>query len=331
MRRFDFYQAHLDAVSRSFALCIPQLPAPFREQVALSYLLLRVLDTVEDAPFSDRLLQARQFDAFRRFLREKPSPERIEQFRGGFPAALTEGERALLADTDAFLDDAYDLQPAVRAAMFDPIDRMAEGMALYAKRPGGVRLVDLEDVVRYCCIVAGLVGELLTRLWALEGDAPPKILDAYHFGLFLQKVNILKDQAEDEAAGRFFVPDRRELLSSLRADAEGALEYLTRLPRQARGYRTFCAWSLMLGAASLAQDGARESRRLQTLALLGRTAELAQDDKALRRQFAELMPPLPELQPRPPVEKPAAETRVFRRLIATLDENELRRIGAQYG
>jgi hypothetical protein len=40
---------------------------------------------------------------------------------------------------------------------------------------------------------------------------------------------------------------------------------------------------------------------------------------------------LPELRPRPPVEKPAAETRVFRRLIASLDEEELRRIGAQYG
>ena len=329
MRRFDFYQAHLDAVSRSFALCIPQLPAPFREQVALSYLLLRVLDTVEDAPFSDRLLQARQFDAFRRFLREKPSPERIEQFRGGFPAALTEGERALLADTDAFLDDAYDLQPAVRAAMFDPIDRMAEGMALYAKRPGGVRLVDLEDVVRYCCIVAGLVGEMLTQLWALGGGAPPRMLFAYRFGLFLQKVNILKDQAEDEAAGRFLVPHRRELLASLRADAEGALSYLTSLPRSERGYRTFCAWSLMLGATSLAQlDGPRESRRAQTMALLARTGEIAQDDEALRRQFAALLPELPEVRGRPPLGKPEPAEWFVRMLGAPLHTAELVELGA---
>ena len=53
MRSGEFYQRHLDGVSRSFALCIPQLDQPFQERVALSYLLLRVLDTVEDAPFAD--------------------------------------------------------------------------------------------------------------------------------------------------------------------------------------------------------------------------------------------------------------------------------------
>ena len=52
MRSLAFYQHWLDVVSRSFALCIPQLDAPFRDHVALAYLLFRVLDTVEDAPFA---------------------------------------------------------------------------------------------------------------------------------------------------------------------------------------------------------------------------------------------------------------------------------------
>ena len=73
---------------------------------------------------------------------------------------------------------------------------------------------------------------------------------AYHFGLFLQKVNILKDQQEDEAAGRFLVPDRRALLASLRDNARGALQYILALPRGERGYRIFCAWSLMIGAVT---------------------------------------------------------------------------------
>ena len=59
---------------------------------------------------------------------------------------------------------------------------------------------------------------------------------------------------QDKAVGRFLVPDRREILASLRLDAEGALAYLTSLPERERGYRTFCAWSLMLGASALSQQ-----------------------------------------------------------------------------
>src|SRR4051812_4758993 len=329
MKPIEFYQAHLDAVSRSFALCIPQLSPPFRDQVALSYLLFRVLDTVEDAAFSDKQMQARQFETFQRFLREKPSREEIDAFGEAFPPSLSDGERSLLSDTEALIEDAHELPGPARTVILGGLDRMAQGMALYAMRPSPLRLFDLEDVNRYCCFVAGLVGELLTRLWALGGGEPPSLLQAYRFGLFLQKVNILKDQSEDEAAGRFFVPDRRELLASLRSDAEGALSYLVALPRTERGYRTFCAWSLMLGAASLAaMNGSRESRRAQTLALFGRTAEQIEDDAALRQQFTDLMPPLPESPPHATVAKPESETRVLRHVLAALGQEELSALGA---
>jgi len=328
MRSPEFYQRHLDAVSRTFAVCIPQLDPPFRERVALSYLLLRVLDTVEDAPFADRLLQQRLFNSFRQFLQNRPSPAQVETFRSGFPAGLSDGERTLLADTEAFLEDAWELPEEGREVVFSAIDRMALGMAAYARRPVPLRLLDVEDVCRYCSIVAGLVGELLTRLWSLGGGTPPRMLLAYRFGLFLQKVNILKDQAEDEAAGRFLVPDRRDLLASLRADGKGALSYLTSLPRAERGYRTFCAWSLMLGAAALGQlDGPRQSRRAETLALLARTAEIAQDDDALRRQFAELLPDLPEVRRRAPLGKPEASDWIVRMLDAPLRTEELIELG----
>src|SRR5918912_265218 len=224
----DFYRGPLAAVGRSFALCRPRPPPPFREQVALAYLLLRVLDTVEDASFPDKLHQQRQFTAFRKFLVKPPAPAQIESFISSFPDGITDGERKLLADTGAFLEDAYGLPAVARGIMFSGIDRMAAGMAAYARRPT-LRLLDLEDVTRYCCIVAGLVGEMLTRLWALGGRTPPRMLHAYRFGLFLQKVNILKDQPEDEAVHRYFVPVRRAILASLRADSEGALSYLTSL------------------------------------------------------------------------------------------------------
>lgn len=330
MRSQDFYQRHLDAVSRSFALCIPQLTSPFRDRVALAYLLLRVLDTVEDAPFTDRDLQQRQFDAFRQLLRTPATAGDVDRFLAAFPQGLTEAERGLLADTSALLDDAWELPTEAREAMFSAIDRMAQGMAGYAKR-SPLRLHDLQDVTRYCCFVAGLVGELLTRLYALGGEPPPQMLSAYRFGLFLQKVNILKDQAEDEAAGRYLVPDRRELLASLGKDAQGALGYVASLPREERGYRTFCAWSLLLGASSPALvDGPlakRASQRPQTIALLQRAADIVHDDEALKRLFFELLPPLPEVAPRPAPHNPESAERFVRTLAAPLSETELFELG----
>jgi phytoene/squalene synthetase len=329
MRSEEFYQRHLDAVSRTFALCIPRLDPPFREQVALSYLLLRVLDTVEDAPFSDRFAQQRQFNEMRKFLRERPTVAQIDAFRSGFPEGMSEGERNLLSDAEAFFEDAYELDPAAREVVFSGVDRMALGMAAYARRPAPLRLLDVEDVCRYCCFVAGLVGEMLTRLWEVRGGSPPRMLSAYRFGLFLQKVNILKDQPEDEAAGRFLVPDKREILASLRRDSQGALSYLTSLPRAERGYRTFCAWSLMLGASALGQlDAPRKSRRAQTMALLAQTAEIAQDDEALRRQFAELLPEIPDVAARPPLPKPEPAEWFVRTLSAPLRPDELVELGA---
>jgi phytoene/squalene synthetase len=330
MRSPEFYQRHLDAVSRSFALCIPQLDPPFRDRVALSYLLLRVLDTVEDAPFADRLLQQRLFTTFQKFLQKRPSSAEVEAFRASFPP-VSDGEGALLADTEAFIEDAHELPAPARKIVLGATARMAQGMAGYARRDLPLRLVDVEDVSRYCCFVAGLVGELLTRLWALRGGKPPAMLSAYRFGLFLQKVNILKDQAEDEALGRFLVPDRRELLASLRSDAAGALAYLTALPREERGYRIFCAWSLMLGAAALAQlDSPRESRRAETAKLLARIAEIAQDDEALRRQFMALLPGLPEPHSQV-VEKPESAGWLVRTLNAPLSIEELIELGALSG
>jgi phytoene/squalene synthetase len=329
MQSQEFYQRHLDAVSRSFALCIPQLDSPFRERVALSYLLLRVLDTVEDASFADPLLQQREFNVFRQFLVEPPTRGQVDAFRAAFPASLTEGEKDLLADTELFLNDAHEVPVRARKVMFSAIDRMAQGMAAYARRPSPLRLLDAEDVSRYCCIVAGLVGEMLTRLWALGGETPPRMLSAYQFGCFLQKVNILKDQAEDESVGRFLVPDRRQILASLRADAAGALSYLTSLPRSERGYRIFCAWSLMLGASALGlMDGPRESHRAQTLGLLDQVAEIAQDDQALRSQFAELLPDRPEERRRPPLSKPEPREWFVRMLRAPLSEDDLAELGA---
>jgi squalene-hopene/tetraprenyl-beta-curcumene cyclase len=327
-RPWSYYQHWLDEVSRSFALCIPQLEPPLRDQVALAYLLFRVLDTIEDAPFAESATQQLQFERLRAFLRTRPSPADIDAFVAAFPPGVTDAERALLHETHVLLEQARALPSSARAVTFRALDRMALGMAAYTRRPGPFQLLDGEDVSRYCCFVAGVVGEMLTRLWALDRAAqPPRTANAYHFGLFLQKVNILKDQAEDEAAGRFLVPDRTELLASLGRDARGALGYLHAIPCGDR-YRVFCAWSLMLGAVTIAQlDGPKRSHRDEVREMLARTSAIIDDDYELARQFVELMPTFAEVTDRVPRPKPESLDWFRRTLAAPLSDAELRELG----
>jgi len=258
-----------------------------------------------------------------------PAKADVNAFVAAFPAELVERDRRLLVHTSALLEDVHGLPEAVRTTILRTTDRMAEGMAAYTRRASRLRLLDVEDVARYCCFVAGLVGGMLTELWAHGNpEPPPSLVLAYHFGLFLQKVNILKDQREDEAAGRFLVPDRAELLASLGRDAHGALEYLKALPRRDRGYRTFCAWCLMMGAATIAQlDEPKRSHRAATADLLARTAAVVNDNAALVRQFTELMPSLPALALRAPLAKPES-IEWFREALPTrFDDAELERLG----
>src|SRR5262249_24043550 len=46
----SFIVEHLKGVSRTYAIVIPMLPRGLDEAVGLAYLLMRIVDTVEDAP-----------------------------------------------------------------------------------------------------------------------------------------------------------------------------------------------------------------------------------------------------------------------------------------
>lgn len=253
----DFYQTHLDRVSRSFAFCIAQLEGDFRDWTSLSYLLCRLLDTVEDAPWENTESQSQAYAHFLQFLEQMPDEGSLRLWIASFPAHLPEGERHLIAEAGGCFGRFHALSPGIRAKMRGPILNMYRGMRFFSerKRGEGIRLGSLREVNQYCFFVAGVVGELLTSLWSGASGlavSAGQTLDAHHFGLFLQKVNLLKDQREDERQGRHLVaPSREELLASMRANAEGAIRYILSLPKKDQGYRIFCAWSLFLGLSSL--------------------------------------------------------------------------------
>jgi phytoene/squalene synthetase len=306
---------HLDRVSRSFALCIRQLQEPMRSWTGLAYLLFRLLDTVEDALWLEPASQMRAFDALEGFLQAPPSRRAAQTWAQTFPAAIDAGEAELLQDSHSLLVAVHALPTAVLSALRRVALTMSCGMRHYARawtEQGSLVLADLEDVNRYCYFVAGVVGELLTDLFAQAQPnfaIPPRLwTDAQHFGLFLQKVNLLKDQRKDEGERRFLVPDRGQLLGSLPQHAQGALRYLTALPQDAQAFRTFCAWSVFLGAASLPHieadhtaDEPHKISRAQTQALLQQIAAIATDNAALTAAMDTAL----TLLPKPRSTKPA--------------------------
>lgn len=314
MQEIDFYQKHLDQVSRSFAFCIQKLEPPFRQWVSLSYLLCRVLDTIEDSPWNSAALQDRHYQDFNSFMSDLPPRESVSRWASLFPESIPESEKLLLQECFLLFEDLHHLPPEARSILQTTVGKMYLGMQHYSRRSAGgnLRLTDLTDVNRYCYFVAGVVGELLSELYLVyrpEFEAPSDFhVNSLHFGLFLQKVNLLKDQRTDELEGRFLVPDRKLLMASLRENARGALDYLKQLPESEKGYRTFCGWSLFLGAASIPwmqrsfeeQDATKIPRAL-TQELLSAVEEIIQKNASLEESFAEYEPLLPQMEiPRVP-------------------------------
>ncbi|MDR3606311.1 MAG: squalene/phytoene synthase family protein [Oligoflexia bacterium] len=307
MQSIEFYQAHLDRVSRSFAFCIRTLDAPMRPWVSLSYLMCRVLDTIEDSIWTDLKARDAVYAEFEAFMAALPATNAVQLWAKKFPETIPEREELLLGDAHLLFKDLHALPAGAKASIQQTVMAMYRGMRHYANDSGSsLKLKDLVDVNRYCYFVAGVVGELLSRL-ILEArkdfkPGPEFMKNAFHFGLFLQKVNLLKDQRGDEREGRYLVPDREVLMASLRENAIGAVEYIAALPVDERGYRTFCAWSLFLGAASLpfiqqayeADDGSKIPRSV-TEDLLKAVAEIAQNNTELREALAEYLPQLPRM------------------------------------
>lgn len=253
----QFYQKHLNQVSRSFALCIAKLETPLKAWVGLTYLICRILDTVEDSYWEIAHQQLSKFEGFDRFLLSRPTDEEIQAWSADFPQDIKAGELQLIQDSKTIFHDLHEAPPGVRAIIQQLVSSMSLGMKHFLKRKESNRMTlkTMPEVNQYCFFVAGVVGEALAKLVDLVEPkfklVRSRIKDAHHFGLFLQKVNLLKDQLGDENEGRFLVPSRQDVLTSLKDNAEGAIRFLEAVPLAQREFRLFCAWSLFLGFESL--------------------------------------------------------------------------------
>lgn len=280
----------LPRVSRTFALSIARLKEPLKGSVCVSYLLCRILDTVEDAPGLKTSQRERLIQPLLLHLRgEAPCPAGYgPQTAESLHTRASEAHLDLVRSASDVLSAYADCDEEDRLAVARWVTEMGRGMVAFSERMGGgkgvlKRLPTLAALDRYCYYIAGTVGYLLTDLAFLHVPDVDRLLfyrlqaDAEDFGLGLQKVNIVKDLAEDYRRGWCFVPDEclkaagaepQDFLDPRRGEAvtrallpvlcsavrhlERAFRYLERFPLEEKEFRFFLATSLFFALETLA-------------------------------------------------------------------------------
>ena len=194
----------LDMSSRSFSAVILELHPELLVPVAVFYLILRALDTIED----DMTLPLKEKEPLLRNFYDKTEVEGWS-FDGSGP---DEKDRDVLVKYANVGEEFRKMKPAYREILKDIARKMGNGMADYAKKAEqdmhGVNTI--KDYDLYCHYVAGLVGNGLTRLFVESKFGNPALLERPHLqesmGLFLQKTNIIRDVREDFDDQRRFWP-----------------------------------------------------------------------------------------------------------------------------
>ncbi|HHH28434.1 MAG TPA: NAD-dependent epimerase/dehydratase family protein [Polyangiaceae bacterium] len=284
---WQFCDAMLPKVSRTFALSIMALPSSMRAAVRLAYLLCRAVDTIEDDAVVKGAARERLYDEFDRLMaNDERDPSDFESMCAEVELGKGTDDQILCEGAGSIFRCFRSLDPKQRAAIRPHVEEMSRGMREFTRRAdavGKLRLRDLEELERYCYFVAGTVGKLLTALFELEVPGlPSHILTplrarAVSFGLGLQIVNIVKDVAEDHMRGDCFLPEQlaegegitldtillpenreaglrvvRAVCARAREHLQSAEEYTLLWPaEEAESVRLFCVVPLVLALATL--------------------------------------------------------------------------------
>lgn len=319
-----FQERVLPGVSRTFALTIPQLPPALRTAIGNAYLLCRLADTIEDAAELQASTKQDRFTLLVRALEEPDAARRLSAVLETEVATATHAERELVAGAEQVFRVLWSLPAEQQTPVQRCLRIMADGMSRFEplKSPGG--LATCTDFRDYCYCVAGVVGEMLTDLFALHEPAVAAArarlrCRAVAFGQGLQMTNILKDIWEDHERGVCWLPQDifarhghplaadgprhtapafhaglRELIGVAHGQLRRALRYTLDIPSSQPGMRRFCTWAIGMALETLhniharpdftAADQVRISRGRVRL-IIGTCNAAVRHDRLLRTAF----------------------------------------------
>jgi farnesyl-diphosphate farnesyltransferase len=267
---------YLGRVSRSFSLAIPLLDQGLREIIGLGYIILRMLDSIEDASLEPKI-RKELYTNFLLFLSKVDVPVEVcELFSKQKWEGITEEEKELFTTDNLVkiikyfwsIDKYY--QDIIRSC----VQEMMLGMKKFtwdnekifvssSPMKKSLRSQGLYD--EYCYYVAGTVGIMLTKICIYYYRSNLKFTKSLlnkslGFSRVLQKVNIIKDWKKDIQKGYCFLPavffkkikNLEEIKINLSAaikditkDFSLAKKYLESLPREFVGFEKFCLMALL--------------------------------------------------------------------------------------
>ena len=262
-----YQKAILSSVSRTFALTIPLLPPIIEKVVGNTYLLCRIVDTIEDAaeltPEAKKNLSALFLDVV---LERAPVESFVEPCLDALKNYSNHDELDLIAHTPTVLRILHTCSSHDQEAVSRCVSIMSEGMSRFHGRQTEAGLKDLSEFEDYCYVVAGVVGELLTSIFRHYSPQFSKNIQGHEnlaiaFGQALQMTNILKDSPEDRARGVSWKPanlSQLDLLQIAYQKLSDSLTYILLIPKEEVGMRRFCLLAFGLAVLTLDKLAARD-------------------------------------------------------------------------
>ena len=262
-----YQKAILSSVSRTFALTIPLLPPIIEKVVGNTYLLCRIVDTIEDAaeltPEAKKNLSALFLDVV---LERAPVESFVEPCLDALKNYSNHDELDLIAHTPTVLRILHTCSSHDQEAVSRCVSIMSEGMSRFHGLQTEAGLKDLSEFEDYCYVVAGVVGELLTSIFRHYSPQFSKNIQGHEnlaiaFGQALQMTNILKDSPEDRARGVSWKPanlSQLDLLQIAYQKLSDSLTYILLIPKEEVGMRRFCLLAFGLAVLTLDKLAARD-------------------------------------------------------------------------
>ncbi|HEX7324577.1 MAG TPA: phytoene/squalene synthase family protein [Rhodanobacteraceae bacterium] len=278
-----YQQQILPAVSRTFALTIPQLDPRLRTVIANAYLLCRIADTIEDEQALPGDVKQQFHDRFTRVVAATEDPASFARdLAPMLHGSSLDAERELVAHTASIIEITDSFNLTQRESLARCIRTMCTGMPRFERSASTAGLADMHEMDRYCYYVAGIVGQTLTDLFC---DYSPRIAEQHEkmaaldvsFGQGLQMTNILKDFWEDRERGVCWLPHDlfaragvqlqdlhpgdvpaafgqiyAQLIGITHSHLRNALNYTLLIPEKEVGIRRFCLIAVGLAMRTLA-------------------------------------------------------------------------------
>lgn len=309
--------------SRTFAVTIPMLPAPLKEMVTIAYLLFRNADSIEDEVAWPVAKRRSVLIAYGDLLESLVYQKDSEDFKNWLAAAKLRFENPnyteVMKNLPFIIEQLLKLSDHQFKIIIKHVSQTITEMGGWLEREEKEKkliLTDLKEVEDYCYSVAGIVGEMLTELFALHSSAitGDHLFVLRHrarsFATGLQLTNIIKDYSRDLQGGRQFIPQRYlpanineaekiiPLITYAYQQLCDGINYVYLLPKEEIGIRQSCLLPLFLATATLKQLLINRKKlfsgedikidRAKVSEMINLVEQIADDDLEIKNQWHEL-------------------------------------------